>query len=274
MSFYSKLKTRLENKVPEKVLKDLPRGYFLLGKILVLRLKPSLRKYKKTIGEETIHLIPYAHTVILEKGISGIYRKPKVEVIAGCRCHPEAQTLLKEHGRQFLIDISKVMWSKGNKEERQRIVKLAKAGETVVDMFAGIGYFSVFLARKVERVYSIEINRDASEVLRKNVWLNNVESKVEILEGDCRKFSNLLEKTADRIVMGYLHDTEKFLPYALKIAKSGATMHMHRAVAEKGKAKFYNIFKKQKLKLLREVKVKSYAPGVWHMVFDLQKRGL
>jgi tRNA wybutosine-synthesizing protein 2 len=273
--FYEKLRESLD--IPNK--EDLPRGYFLVGKILVLRLKPSLYKYRKKIGEACLKILPYVHTVILEKGIEGEYRKPKIEIIAGCKCHP-TQTILKEHDCQFLIDISKVMWSKGNKSERQRIVKLAKPKEIIVDMFAGIGYFSIFLAKKVKKVYSIDINPVSIEFLRKNVWLNNVENKVEILQGDCRKYSKFLENTADRIIMGYLHDTEKFFPHALRIAKKNAIIHFHRALKieeiEKTEKKLIEIARKEKVKIkfLRVVRVKSYAPKVWHMVLDIKKEQL
>lgn len=273
--FFFRLKE--EARIPEKLVNDLPRGYFLVGRILVLRLKPSLYKYRKEIGKACMKILPYVHSVVLEKGIEGIYRKPKIEVIAGCKCHPEAQTILKEHGCQFLIDISKVMWSKGNKFERQRITKLAKPKEIIVDMFAGIGYFSIFLAKRVRKVYSIDINPVSIEFLRKNVWLNNVENKVEILQGDCRKFSSFLENTADRVLMGYLHDTEKFFSHALRIAKKNAVIHFHRILKveeiEKMERKLMNTAKKEKVKIkfLGFVKVKSYAPKVWHIVFDILK---
>ena len=199
MKFYQSLYKNLENKLSKKELGLLPRSYNLVGKLLVIRLNKNLMKYKKKIGEACIHILPYVHTVVLEKGIEGEYRKPKIEILAGCKEHDSTQTILKEHNCQFLIDVSKVMWSKGNKEERQRITKLSKPNETIVDMFAGIGYFSIFLAKKVKKIYAIEINKDSIEFLRKNAWLNNVENKIEILQGDCRKFSSLLENTADRI---------------------------------------------------------------------------
>ncbi|NIO44028.1 MAG: class I SAM-dependent methyltransferase family protein, partial [Candidatus Aenigmarchaeota archaeon] len=71
-------------------------------------------------------------------------RKPKVEVIAGCK---KTQTLHQEHKCKFLLDVSDIMWSQGNKNERIRLIKTVKSKETIVDMFAGIGYFSIFLAK-------------------------------------------------------------------------------------------------------------------------------
>jgi tRNA wybutosine-synthesizing protein 2 len=273
MSFYTKLKSNL--KLNEKESNALPRGYQIIGKILLIKLKPALLKHKKVIGETILDLFPYIHTVCLIKEIKNVERKPKVEIIAGCKI---TQTLHKEHGCQFLIDVSKLMWSQGNKEERVRLIKLVKHNETIVDMFAGIGYFSIFIAKysNPKKIYAIDINPEAIEYLRKNTWLNDVENKIEILQGDCRKFANLLGNTANRIIMGYLFKTEKFLPYALKIAKNNCVIHFHRTVKieeiEKVKQKIIKIGKKDKcrIKVVKLIKVKSYAPKIWHVVFDLK----
>jgi tRNA wybutosine-synthesizing protein 2 len=274
MSFYTKLKSNL--KLNKKESNALPHGYQIIGKILLIKLKPELLKHKKEIGETILKLFPYIHTVCLIKEIKNVERKPKVEAIAGCK--RSMQTIHHERGCQFLIDVSKLMWSQGNKEERVRITTLVKHNETIVDMFAGIGYFSIFIAKysNPKKIYAIDINPEAIEYLRKNTWLNEIESKIEILQGDCRKFANLLENTANRIIMGYLFETEKFLPYALKIAKNNCVIHFHRTVKieeiEKIKQKIIKIGKKNKcrIKISKVIKVKSYAPKVLHVVFDLK----
>ena len=95
---------------------------------------------------------------------------------------------------------------------------------------------------------------------------------MEILQGDCRKFAPALENTADRIVMGYIFDTEKFLPYALKIAKKGCTVHLHRNVEDDKVNEMKNKLQKDFDVSVKEiVKVKSYAPNISHYVFDLIK---
>lgn len=280
MSFYTKLRSKLKNKFSDKELEYLPKGYQIIGKILLIKIHKKLLKKRKLIGKAIIEILPYIHTVCLIKEIKKITRKPKIEIIAGCKLHkpPSTQTLHKEYGCQFLIDVSEVMWSQGNKEERRRITKLVKKGEIIVDMFAGIGYFSIFIAKycKPKKIYAIDINPKAIEYLRKNVWLNNVESIIEVLQGDCRKFARILESTADRIIMGYLFETERFLPFALKTAKNNAVIHFHRTVKEeeieKIKDKLFEIGKKNKIKIkvLKTKRVKSYAPKIWHVVFDMK----
>ncbi|MCD6477205.1 MAG: class I SAM-dependent methyltransferase family protein [Candidatus Aenigmarchaeota archaeon] len=260
MSFYLKLRKKLEKKIPKKELDILPRSYNMIGDILILKLKSE--KHKKKIAKAVLDIIPSAKTIVLDKGITGIKRKPKIEILAG---EKKTITLHKEHGAKFWIDISKTMWSKGNKFEKQRLMKLVKKNEIIVDMFSGLGYFSIILAKKAKKVYAIDINKDAIEFLERNVLLNKL-NNVEILHGDCRKFAKLLENTADRIIMGYIYNTEKFLPYALKIAKKNAVIHFHRITKDPEKIK-------KKLEKYGKVSyrlVKTYAPNVGHYVFDIK----
>ena len=134
-------------------------------------------------------------------------------------------------------------------------------------MFAGIGYWSVFTAKRAKKVYAIDINPKAIKYLEKNIWLNGVENKVEVLRGDCRKYSGLLENTGDRIIMGYF-GTKKFLPHAVKMAKKGTMIHYHDVCSldELDKLKEHvSSFGK----IIEIRKIKSYAPKVDHFVIDL-----
>ncbi len=275
MSFNTKLRNKLKNKLNKKELDYLPKGYQIIGNILLIKLDKKLLKHKKIIGKAIIGILPYLHTVCLIKEIKKQVRKPKIEVIFGCK---NTQTLHRVHGCKFLLDVSDIMWSQGNKQERMRLVKNVKSRETIVDMFAGIGYFSIFLAKycKPKKIYAIDINPKAIEYLRRNIWLNDVENKIEILQGDCKKFAKLLKNTADRVIMGYLFKTEQFLPHALKIAKNKAVIHFHRTVKQeeidkiKEKIKKIGEKNKVKIKVLKTKRVKSYAPKIWHVVYDLK----
>ena len=88
--------------------------------------------------------------------IDGQKREPTISLLYG----DETETIHKENGCLFNLDLSKVMWAKGNNNERLRIAKLVSKGESVVDMFAGIGYFSIPIGvhSQAEQIYSIEIN--------------------------------------------------------------------------------------------------------------------
>lgn len=275
MTFYLKLCGKMENALDENELNLLPRSYQIVGKILLLKLKPELLKYKNLIGSAIIELLPYLHTVCLQKNISDAERKPEIEVIAG---KDSFVTLHKENGCLFEMDVSKSMFSKGNKAEKMRLTGAVKPNETIIDMFAGIGYWTIPVAKltKAKKVYAIDVNPEAVKFLERNVFLNNVSEKVEVLKGDCRDFAGLLENTADRIIMGYLFETEKFLPAALKMAKDNCTIHFHKNVEIENigliKEKVADIAKDNgcEIQVLSVVKVKSYAPKIWHIVMDLK----
>lgn len=48
-----------------------------------------------------------------------------------------------EGGVVYSLDVTRCMFSSGNVTERTRMGKLAASGETVVDLFAGIGYYTL-----------------------------------------------------------------------------------------------------------------------------------
>ena len=107
--------------------------------------------------------------------IDGQKREPTISLLYG----DETETIHKENGCLFNLDLSKVMWAKGNNNERLRIAKLVSKGESVVDMFAGIGYFSIPIGvhSQAEQIYSIEINLNSYHFLKKNIELNRINEK-------------------------------------------------------------------------------------------------
>jgi 23S rRNA (uracil1939-C5)-methyltransferase len=61
-----------------------------------------------------------------------------------------------------------------------------RGGETVFDLYCGVGTFSLVLARRAARVYGIEIVAPSIEAARDNAALNNV-ANVEFTSGDVRR---------------------------------------------------------------------------------------
>jgi tRNA wybutosine-synthesizing protein 2 len=146
----------------------------------------------------------------------------------------------------------------------------------VVDLFAGIGYFSLPIALYTgpKEVIACELNVVSFRYLEENINLNKVGKKLRPLLGDCRDTAP--EGVADRVVLGYLKDSYLFLPKALKVLKStGGIIHYHDTVPNEllpkepmnrlenacGALEYH-------VELLKYVKVKSYAPGISHVVLD------
>lgn len=269
----------LKNKLPESTLNLLPSGYQQIGDILIINLHQDLENYSKEIGEVILKNIPRVRIVCNRKGpIIGQYREPILDVIAGDN---NTITIHRENHCLFKIDVSKLMFAKGNIKERGRLPHLIVEGETIVDMFAGIGYFSIPIAvlAKPKKVFAIDINPTAIEFLKENISLNKVEDKVVPLLGDCREVAQTLGKIADRVIMGFLPETYKFLPTAFTILKKeGGIIHYHDVFFEDELfekpveiLKKYAINNGYKLKeVLHKRIVKGYAPKKYHIVTDTE----
>ena len=274
MSDFKKL---LLEKIPELKGKEkhLPSGFQRLGNIVILNLKPEVLNYAKEIADVILNEFPYIRSVFLKSGpVSNEFREPKIEWLAGSK---DPVTIHRENGCVFMLDVTKIMFAKGNLYERGRIPKLVSKGEIIVDMFAGIGYFSIPIAKfsEAKTIYAIEKNPVAVEFLKENIRLNKVGNKIIPVLGDCRYVK--VGKIADRIIMGYLPGTSEYLPYAFDMLKDmGGILHYHDIFAKE------DLWEKP-LHLLETIGfrsgyvldkitykniVKSYAPNIFHIVID------
>lgn len=251
-------------------------GFQTIGTIAVL--KPGLsRKEALSQARQILNKFPKIKSVYRYSGtVSGEFRTPKVSYAAGER---DPVAVHKENGCLYKMDITKVMFSKGNVSERGRLSNLVNPGEVIADMFAGIGYFSLPLGKfsPARKIYAIEKNSESFRFLKENIKLNNLSGKVVPILGDCRT-AKIPEK-ADRIVMGYLPKTHEFLPAAFRFLKPNGIIHYHDSfrkselweLSEKllreysGRSGFYPIRMEKRV-------VKQYAPGIFHVVIDAEFR--
>lgn len=254
-----------KTKLPEEIL---PASYQTLGNVLLLKLQnPKAMKNRRKIGRAIREIFPFIKTVCLQKGISGEYRKPEIEILAGDK---DTETIHNELNCKFKIDVSKIMWSKGNHFERVRLLGLVRPSEVVLDMFGGIGYFSIPIAKhtKAKRVIIIEKNPESFDYLIENISLNKL-FNITAVESDCRKFRISKKLRPDRIIIGYFPDTINFLPSALKLAKKGTIIHFHELANNPEKLK-KAVLKFRKLRVQNIREVKEYSPSKRHYVLDLK----
>jgi tRNA wybutosine-synthesizing protein 2 len=262
------------NELSKKELLLLPSSYQKIGNIVIVNLNKELWKYDRKIGRIILENIPDTKTVCRRTGfIIGRTRRPQVKVIAG---EKNTGTVHKEHGISYKIDANKIMFSKGNLSERNRLTKLVGRNEVIVDMFAGIGYFSLPLAKycQPKKVYAIEINPDAYRYLNENMKLNKVEDKVVPILGDCLIEVAKLGRIADRVLMGLLPSSKEYLMDAMKVIKKNGIMHYHGTAKENEWKQLFDDVKTAaelygfEVELLKKTKVKSYAPKIYHWVLD------
>ena len=246
---------------------DIPRKWEKFGDVLILKGIRSDAELAK------IYADVLKCKCVLEDvgGIKGIERKPCFRIVYG----ENAETIHVENGIKYKFDAMQIMFSSGNIDERIRMAKVADKNEVVVDMFAGIGYFSLPVAVYGKaRVYACEINPVAYRYLEENILLNEVVGLVKPLLGDCRKVAPL--GVANRVIMGYLNSID-FFEYAIKILNEYGIVHLHQKCKkedfpDKIFEKIKEIARKngRKVEMILHRKIKSYAPGIIHGVIDLE----
>jgi len=250
----------------------LPRGWYLLGKVIVVKIDPRLEGLKEDIGQALLSIYPRCRCVLRDWGIDGQFRVPQREVIAG----NGTETVHRENGVIFKLDAMRVMFSQGNLKERMRMGSLGK-NEIVVDMFAGIGYFSLPMAvhSRPLKIHSIELNPTAYRYLVENVRLNHVENIVEPMFGDC--FLKAPENVAHRVIMGYVGNTNRYLSAGIRALRRGGVLHYHQTVPEwlyphalENEVRNAAFLENRGVQVLRCARVKKYSPGMLHAVLDVK----
>ncbi|VVB92915.1 tRNA (guanine(37)-N1)-methyltransferase Trm5b [uncultured archaeon] len=164
-----------------------------------------------------------------ETSVGGEFRTRGLSVLAG---EKRTETVYRENGCRYLLDIAEVYFTPRLSTERMRIRDQVKDGDKVVDMFAGVGPFSILIAKKFPgaRVIAIDKNRAAIRYLKKNVELNKVRN-VEIREGDAMEEIRGISG-ADHVIMNLPHLGLEFLEGALGIIKKGGVIHFYAITHE------------------------------------------
>nr|MDO8085608.1 methyltransferase [Candidatus Sigynarchaeum springense] len=241
MDFRESLGQRVLGKLSPEEANALPRGFQTLQDVAILNLKPVLWEKRGLIAAALLDIYPYIKSVwgkvFGESKVTGQFRTPTgLEHIAGTR---KSEVLAKENGVIFKHDFTQVIFSKGNITERSYLPKLVRPGEHVLDMFAGIGYFSLMIAKHASpaHVDACEINPASYKYLVDNIKLNGLEHVVTPHLGDCAKIVPDLVKAglkADRIVMGVFPPPKEYLPVAFQAVRhdTGTVIHYEGKVSD------------------------------------------
>ena len=237
----------------------------------------------KLLGQELLKAIPNVKSVWL--AISEVKTEFRIREYMHLAGEPRSETIYKEHGCMFKLDIRKVYVSPRLNYEHMRIAKLVKQGEVVVNMFAGIGLFSIIIAKysKPRKVYSIDINPDAYNYMVENVKLNKVEGVVEPILGDAAKaIMEKLVNIADRVLMPLPGLCYEYLEYAIMSLRNKSIGYIHVydfTEAGKGEDPIAKVEEKFKGKLLSlnmdhdivfKRIVRTVGPRKYQVVLDIK----
>ena len=253
----------------------LPRRLRILGHVAILWLDSHLLPYKEMIGQAVMEFDLKIRSVLRRaSAIGGPFRQPAMELIAGSN---ETETFFKENGCIFHLDPTKVMFCLGNKAERMRMSRLGE-GEVVVDMFAGIGQFTIPMAvhARPRVIHSIEWNPEAFHYLQINIQRNRVDGIVRPHLGDAAILApRIAGGQADRVVMGLIQGTTRYLEQGISCLRPGGVLHFHEvgprpdaaAIVEASVMRAAKELGRQALILGSHV-IKSYNPRMVHVVVD------
>jgi tRNA (guanine37-N1)-methyltransferase len=274
------LKTRL----PKSLIKFIPKSFDMIGSIAIVEF-PGLDNLSQEEGTSLKTAVGKAITIVNSSiksvyeqasQVKGEYRLRKLQFLNGV---DDPETIHKENHAIFKINVKKTYFTPRLVTERNRISSLEiNKNETIVDMFAGVGPFSIQIAKKKDVIiHSFDINLDAINYLKTNIKLNHVEDKVFPYNTDVKKllipdnkYGTLLKDQIDRVIMNLPERSLEFLDVACYLIKrEGGIIHnyqfcmkpnpIRRGINQfKEKLRQYNY---QIERILYAKKVKSYSPS-------------
>ena len=221
------LKKALASILTENESQQLISAFDQIGSIIIVRIPDSLISKKKIIGETLLEQVKTTKSVFFQSSpVEGDFRTRDLELLAG---DDKTETEYKESGCRFIVDVEKTFFSPRLSTERERISNLVNDNETIVNMFGGIGMFSILAAKKKScTVYNIDINPDASTLCEENTRLNKLKGNVISLNGDASDIiKKELQNSANRVLMLLPERSDEFLDSAISSLKTNGIIHYY-----------------------------------------------
>ncbi len=249
-----------------------------IGDIVIIKIPDDLTPKKKLIADIVLANVKTAKAVFAQiSPVKGDYRIRELEFVAG---ENRTITEYREHGCRFRVDVARTYFSPRLSTERLRIASMVREHETIVNMFAGVGTYSIIMAKmnKSCRVYSIDSNNVAADLCQVNARMNKVEDRVISICGDAANvIKEKLAGQADRVLMPLPERAKDFIdPAVLALNKKGVVHYFVHIKADSKKASLelglqdvHNAFTKydhnvQKIRVVREV-----GPRIYQIVADV-----
>ena len=204
-------------------------SYDVIGDIAIIRMPCGSFEIAQIAAKAIIGANKNVKTVLAQESpVAGDFRLRRLTYVTG---ENKTSTIHKESGCLFSVDVAKCYFSPRLSHERMRIARMVKPNETVVNMFAGVGCFSIIIAKYAspEKVFSVDINPAAIQYMKKNIRLNRVYAKVIPWLGDSKEIiDSRLQRVADRVLMPLPEKALEYLPCAVSALKaSGGWIHYY-----------------------------------------------
>ncbi|HVB12720.1 MAG TPA: class I SAM-dependent methyltransferase family protein [Nitrososphaerales archaeon] len=228
------LKEALRDRLSENEIASLSSSFDVIGNIVVIKIPPELSSKEKMIGEQILQRMKNVQTVLKQdSNVQGEYRTRNVAFIAG---EEKYETIYKESGLLFRVNVGSAYFSPRLSTERLRIRSLVSDGEHIFNMFAGIGTFSLVIAKtKSCEIESVDKNPEAIRLAIESLKLNKrIKGTVRPVLDDAKDFALGHKGTFDRILMPLPERSAEFLSAAMVSAKdqAGPVVHYYVHVSE------------------------------------------
>ncbi len=264
-----------------EVIELLPSSYDLIGDIATVKIREEALKWKKEIGEAIKEINKRVSTVLRVYGpTTEVYRLRNFEVIWG---ENKTETVHVEHGCRFKVDLKKAFFNPRLSYERKRLSNLVKSGETILNMFAGVGTTSIIIAKHrpdISKIYSVDINMDAYSLMKENIKINKVGDRVVAVWGDAAEVvRKLLRGKIDRVIMLLPRYAYRFMGDALSAVRGRGMIHYYseEEASTKSEAISRAVNSLKKLlpeKIKHEIRfcrvVRPVAPYLYHVAVDVE----
>ncbi len=220
------LKKALDGVLSERESDELFSAFDQVGRIIVLKIPDVLLEKRKIIGETLLERVKTAESVFCQSSdVGGDFRTRRLELLAG---RDSTETEYRENGCRFVVDVEKAFFSPRLSTERLRIADMVQDSDVIVNMFAGIGMFSIVAAKSKRcTVYSIDINPKASMLCERNIAINKMAGNVISINGDATDMVKNLENISTRTLMLLPERSDEFLGSAIQATKDDGIIHFY-----------------------------------------------
>lgn len=250
-----------------------------IGDIVIVKIPDGLAAKKALIARVILANVKTAKAVFAQaSAVKGDFRVRDLEFLAG---ENRTVTEYKEHGCKFKVDVARAYFSPRLSTERQRIACLVGDNETIVNMFAGVGTYSIIIAKanKTCKVYSIDSNPAANDLCVENARLNKVSDRVVPVCADAADIiREQLAGVADRVLMPLPERAKEFIGPAVEALKVTGVVHYFahvradnkQAAKELGTKDAQEAFRDYSHKVLETTVVREVGPRFYQIVADVQ----
>jgi tRNA (guanine37-N1)-methyltransferase len=273
------LKDVLAGVLPPEEASQVYSAFDQVGDIVIIKVPDGLAGKKDVIAKAILANVKTAKAVFAQSSpVKGDFRVRDLEFLAG---ENRTTTEYREHGCRFKVDVARTYFSPRLSKERQRIAGFVRDGETVVNMFAGVGTYSVIIAKacKTCTVYSIDSNPVATGLCAENARLNKVSERIIPVCADAADYiRSQLAGAADRVLMPLPERAKEFVGPAVAALKEQGVVHYfaHVRASSKKEAKELGaqdaraVFSDYGHRIMETTVVREVGPRLYQIVADVQ----